>query len=114
MLCSQKMDMATSTSKCLYTQQQHHKLMSINPQNNANEITSKGRAYLAVAVVDTEDLGPLRPRVRGGPRVRGLGQQLEVHHRTAAVPHGGTDAVRTGVTALKSYFVRSEERLGVK
>lgn len=57
-------------------------------------------AYLAVAVVDTENLGPLGPRVRGGARGRGLRKELEVHHRTAAVPHGGTDAVSPGVAAL--------------
>lgn len=59
-----------------------------------------GEAHLSVAVVDTENLGPLGPRVRGGACVRGLGQELEVHHRTAAVPHGGADAVSPGVTAL--------------
>lgn len=56
--------------------------------------------YLAVAVVDAEDLRPLGPRVGGRACVRRLRQQLEVDHRAAAVPHGRADAVRAGVTAL--------------
>ena len=55
-----------------------------------------------MAVVDAEDLGPLGPRVVLGAAVRGLGEQLEVDHGAAAVPHGSADAVGSRVTALIS------------
>jgi len=53
-----------------------------------------GKARTGVTVVGAVDLGPLRPRVVGGPLVGGLGHELEIDDGLAPVSHGGADAVR--------------------
>ena len=66
----------------------------------------EGGGFL-LAVIELVDLGPLRPGIVGGAFQRRLGQNLELHQASAAVPHRGADAIGAGVAAADDDHVLS-------
>lgn len=59
---------------------------------------------LRVPVIHPENAGPLGPRVSRRPRFRGLGKELQVHQRLAAVAERSADAVGAGVATADNNY----------
>jgi len=61
-------------------------------------VLSEMRSNLRMAVVGTEDPGPLRPWVVATTTGRRLGQQLKVDHGLGTMAHSSSDTVVTSIT----------------